>query len=248
MKKYQFKPKLLMTIATLLVMALCIRLGFWQYNKAQARIVAQQQIDQGQAEAPVQLTAGISDDEAWRYKRVTFKGAYMPEYEIVLDNRVHNGKAGYQIVTPVKVVGDEEYVMINRGWIEGKLNREAPVYETPTGEHTFVGDLFFPIDKVFTLEAEHDPNVSNAPWQPLWQHIDMPRYQSLVPFKIKPYMVRLAPNIAVGGFVREWSAPKNRIAVHLGYAYQWFGFAFTLFVIYIVLNFKKLKKETEDNE
>jgi len=54
MKKYQFKPKLLMTIATLLVMALCIRSGFWQYGKAQARIVAQQQIDQGLAQAPVQ--------------------------------------------------------------------------------------------------------------------------------------------------------------------------------------------------
>ena len=245
MKKYQFKPKLLMTVATILIMALCIRLGFWQYNKAQARIVAQQQIDQGLAQAPVQLTADISDNEVWRYKRVTFKGAYVPDYEIVLDNRVHNGKAGYQIATPVKVIGDVEYVLVNRGWIEGKLNREAPVYETPTGEHTFAGDLFFPVDNVFTLEAEHDPN---AKWQPLWQHIDMQRYQSLVPFKVKPYMVRLAPDNAAGGFVREWPAPKNRITVHLGYAYQWFGFALTLFVIYIVLNLKQLKKGNKENE
>lgn len=245
MKKYQFKPKLLMTIATLLVMAVCIRLGFWQYDKAQARIVAQQQIDQGLAQAPVSLTADIINDETWRFKRVSFKGTYMPEYEIVLDNRVHAGKAGYQIVTPVKVVGDDAYVLINRGWIEGNLNREAPVYETPTGEHTFVGDLFFPVEKAFTLEAEHNPN---APWQPLWQHIDMPRYQSLVPFDVKPYMVRLAPSNAAGGFVREWPVPKNRVTLHLGYAYQWFGFAFTFFVIYIVLNFKQLKKGNKDNE
>lgn len=234
-----------MTIATLLVMALCIRLGIWQYNKAQARIVAQKQIDSGLAKAPVPLPASIDTVDAWKFKRVTFKGTYMPEYEMVLDNRVHNTKAGYQIVTPVKVVGDEQYVLVNRGWVEGKLNRQAPIYETPVGEHTFVGDLFFPVDKAFTLEAEHDPD---AKWQPLWQHIDMPRYQSLVPFTIKPYMVRLAADNAAGGFVREWPAPKNRITIHLGYAYQWFGFAFTIFVIYVVLNFKKLKKEVEDNE
>ncbi|MFT6067149.1 MAG: surfeit locus 1 family protein [Methylophilaceae bacterium] len=239
MRKYLFKPKLFMTIATLLVMTLCIRLGFWQYDKAQERIVAQGQIDQGLEKPPVQLSAGISDNSQWRYKRVTFKGTYMPEYEILLDNRVHNTKAGYQIVTPVKVVGEEAYVMVNRGWIEGNLNREAPVYETPTGEYTFVGDLFFPLDKVFTLEVEHSANV---PWLSLWQHINMPRYQSLVPFKVKPYMVRLAPSNAAGGFVREWPVPKNRITLHLGYAYQWFGFAFTFFVIYIVLNLKQLKK------
>ncbi|MEO1956410.1 MAG: SURF1 family protein [Methylophilaceae bacterium] len=239
MKKYQFKPKLLMTITTLLVMALCIRSGFWQYGKAQARIVAQQQIDQGLAQAPVQLTASIKDNDQWRFKRITFKGVYMPEYEIVLDNRVHAGKAGYQIMTPVKVEGDEEYVLVNRGWIDGNLNREAPVYETPAGEHTFVGDLFFPLDKVFTLEAEHDLNEE---WEPLWQHIDMPRYQSLVPFKVKPYIVRLALSNGAGGFVREWPVPKNRITLHLGYAYQWFGFAFTFFVIYVVLNLKQLKK------
>jgi len=245
MNKYQFKPKLWMTVATLIVMAACMRLGVWQYNKAQARILAQQQIDTGLSQAPVALPSNVDKKDAWRFKRVTFKGVYMPEYEIQLDNRVHNTKAGYQIVTPVKVVGDDQYVLVNRGWVEGKLNREAPEYQTPAGEHTFVGDLFFPVDKVFSLEAKHEPN---AKWQPLWQHIDMPRYQSLVPFDVKPYMVRLAPNSDAGGFVREWPAPKNRVSLHLGYAYQWFGFAFTMFVIYIVLNFKKLKKETEDHE
>ena len=199
-------------------------------------------------QAPVELTTDISDHADWRFKRVTFKGVYMPEYEVVLDNRVHNGRAGYQIVTPVKVVGDETYVLVNRGWVEGKLNREAPVYETPTGEQTFVGDLFFPLDKVFTLEAAHDPDGRNDPWQPLWQHIDMSRYQSLVPFDVKPYMVRLAPSSTAAGFVREWPEPKNRITMHLGYAYQWFGFAFTLFVIYIVLNLKQSKKGNKGNE
>lgn len=244
MKAYRFKPGLRMTIATLVMMALFVRLGFWQYNKAQAKIIAQQQIDQGLKLVPGDLPANTEDQEQWRYKRVQFTGVYMPEYQILLDNRVYNTKAGYHIVTPVKVKGDDSYVLVNRGWVKGSLYRELPVIVTPEGEHTFVGDLFFPLDKVFSLEAKQ---VESATWQPLWQHIDMKRYQKMVPFKIKPYIVRLAPGNTAGGFVRDWPVPKNRIAVHLGYAYQWFGFALTLFVIYIVLNIKKSEKESKDN-
>jgi len=44
------------------------------------------------------------------------------------------------------------------------------------------------------------------------------------------------------GFVRNWPPPGERITMHLGYAYQWFGFALTLLVIYIVLNVKKVER------
>jgi surfeit locus 1 family protein len=241
MMHYRFKPKLGMSIATLAVMALCIQLGFWQYNKAQSKINAQQQIDLGMQLAPAKLPSTIDDEENWRYKRVSFKGEYMPEYQIILDNRVYNTKAGYQVITPIKVKGDQErYVLVNRGWIEGNPNRTLPTIETPVGEHIFIGDLFFPQASVFTLESAQE---QNAAWQPLWQHANMQRYQSLVPFKVKPYIVRLASGEIAGGFVRDWPVPKSRITVHLGYAYQWFGFAITIFFIYIVLNLKKLKKE-----
>ncbi len=245
MTAYYFKPKLLMTVATIVVMALCIRLGFWQYNKAQDTIKAQQKIDDGKALMPVDLPSVIDDKEAWRYKRVRFKGSYLPEYQIILDNRVHQNRAGYQVITPVKVHNQERYVLVNRGWLAGNPDRSLPQIETPEGEQMFIGDLFFPLAKVFTLEATVQ---ESSAWQSLWQHIDMQRYQALVPFNVSPYIVRLAPGEVAGGFVRDWPIPKNRITVHLGYAYQWFGFALTLFVIYIVLNIKRVKKEVENNE
>jgi surfeit locus 1 family protein len=245
MTKYRFKPKLGMTVATIVIMALCIRLGFWQYNKAQATIEAQQQINDGMATAPAKLPSLIEDVASWRYKRVSFKGTYMPNYQIILDNRVHQNNAGYHVITPVKVLNEDYYVLVNRGWVAGNPNRTLPIIETPVGEQTFVGDLFFPLAKVFTLESEKDKEGS---WQALWQHIDIQRYQTLVPFNVSPYIVRLAPGEMAGGFVRDWPVPESRITVHLGYAYQWFGFALTLFVIYIVLNIKRIKKEIENNE
>ncbi len=245
MKQYRFKPTLGMTLATLIVMALCIRLGFWQYSKAQSKTLAQQQIDQGMQQAPVKLPSMIDNKDEWRYKRVSFKGEYKPEYQIILDNRVHNGKAGYHVITPVKIAGDSHYVLVNRGWIIATPDRQLPTISTPEGEIEFVGDIEFPLDKVFTLEAEIP---KDAIWQPLWQHMDIKRYQSMVAFDVKPYIVRLSPTSSSGGYVRDWPVPKSRILVHLGYAYQWFGFALTLFVIYIVLNIKTLSKEDKENE
>lgn len=242
MRNIQFKPSIGMTIATIVVMAICIRLGFWQYNKAQTKILAQQQLEQGLAAAPNKLPEIIEDKEKWRYKRVAFKGKYLPEYQFLLDNRVHNGKAGYHVITPVRVEDDERILLVNRGWIEGHLDRTTPQFETPKDTFSFVGDLFFPLDKVFSLEAA---DAQQNTVEPVWQHLDMARYQSLVPFDVKPFMVRLAPESDSAGFIREWPVPKSRITVHLGYAYQWFGFAATLFVIYIVLNVKRVKRESK---
>ncbi len=234
-----------MTLATLLVVSVCIWAGLWQYNKGQARIRAQQQIDHGLANQPVALPSSIAQKDDWQFKRVAFKGVFAPEYQMLLDNRVHQGVPGYQVVTPVKVSGLETYVLVNRGWVKGNATRTLPEIETPTGEQSFVGDIFVPLDNVFSLEVEQD---NTADWQPLWQHIDMKRYQASVPFKVKPYMVRLGKDSQAGGFVREWPVPKDRVKVHLGYAYQWFGFAATFFVIYIVLNLKRLNKEENEDE
>jgi surfeit locus 1 family protein len=245
MARYRFKPKLGMTLATIVVMAICIKLGSWQYIKAQNKIALQQKMEQGLVEQAVRLPAAVQDVEAWRYKRVVFEGVYEPKYQILLDNRVNDNVVGYHVLTPMKIEGSQTYVLVNRGWIAGNLNREVPAVDTPTGKQALEGDIVFPLKKVFTLEA---PLVKDGPWQMVWQHINMQRYKETVPFAVEPYVVRLAADSGGGGFARNWPIPKDRITVHLGYAYQWFGFALTLLVIYIVLNLKRVNKESENNE
>lgn len=245
MAKYRFKPKLGMTVATIVVMAICIQLGMWQYNKAQQKLALQHQIEQGLAVQPVELPDVVEKVEDWRYKRVQFEGEYVPEYQILLDNRVNDNVVGYHVLTPMKLAGKQGYVLVNRGWIAGNLNREVPTVVTPVGKQTLQGDVDFPLKKVFTLEATA---TKNEPWKMVWQHMDMQRYKDAVPFEVKPFIVRLEADSGGGGFRRNWPIPKDRITVHLGYAYQWFGFALTLFVIYVVLNLKSVNKETEHNE
>jgi surfeit locus 1 family protein len=228
-----------MTLTTLAIMVLCIKLGLWQYSKAELKQALQTQLNARLSESPVVLPDKITDLEAWRFKRVKFTGVYDPRYQVLLDNQVENTVAGYHVLTPIQVEGSSNYVLINRGWVAGAADRKVPVLVTPQGRQEIEGDISLPAAKFFTLEA---PSPKDGKWQQVWQNIDMLRYAKSVPFAVQPFVVRLDAKSEAGGFVRNWPPPGEHVSMHLGYAYQWFGFALTLLVIFIVLNIKKAER------
>jgi surfeit locus 1 family protein len=241
--KYMFRPNLWMTLATLAVMVVCIKAGLWQYNKAELKQALQTQLSTRLTEPPVALPDKIANLESWRYRRVKFSGVYNTRYQVLLDNQVENTVAGYHVLTPMQVEGSELYVLVNRGWIpkaaaQKGAQQQAPVVIGPKGRQEIIGDISLPAEKFFTLEA---PPATNGKWQQVWQNLDMQRYVKSVPFTVQPFVVRIDAKSAAGGFVRNWPLPGERVSMHLGYAYQWFAFALTLLVIFIVLNVKKVR-------
>jgi surfeit locus 1 family protein len=143
----------------------------------------------------------------------------------------------------MQIESTKEYVLVNRGWIAGNPNRTVPEVATPMGEQAIEGDIAVPLSRFFTLEDSASKEETKIEDNPIWQHMDMQLYAKSVPFAIQPFIVRLdSKSNAGGGFKRNWPLPAERVSMHLGYAYQWFGFAFTLLVIFIVLNVKKVER------
>jgi surfeit locus 1 family protein len=231
-----------MTIATILAMGLCIKAGLWQYNKAEAKRLLQAQLNARLIEPSVALPDKIAnlkkeDLELWRYKRVKLYGTYDARYQVLLDNQVEDTVAGYHVLTPMQLEGSKGYILVNRGWIAGTPDRKVPEVVTPQGSQEIEGDLSIPSSKFFTLEASP---LKQSSWQNhVWQNLDMQLYAKSVPFVVQPFVVRLDAKSKAGGFARNWPPPGERVSMHLGYAYQWFGFALTLLIIFIVLNVKK---------
>jgi surfeit locus 1 family protein len=241
--KYTFRPNIWMTIATAVMLGVCIKLGLWQYNKADSRRMLQMQLNARLNEPSVALPAKIIALENWRYKRVKFAGIYDARYQILLDNQVQNTVAGYHVLTPMQVKSSNTYVLVNRGWIARAAAKvgempKPPTINTPQGSQEIEGDIGLPATKFFTMDT---PPAKNEGWQQVWQNLDMARYAKSVPFAVQPFVVRLDAKSNAGGFARNWQPPGERVTMHLGYAYQWFGFALTLLVIYIVLNIKKVE-------
>ena len=234
---YRFRPGWLGTLLVLLAIPTFIKLGLWQYHKAEQKMQLQQTYDQYLHAAAVPLPATLSDATPWRYRHVRVTGVYDAHHQILLDNQVDGDQAGYHVLTPLLMTGGS-LVLVNRGWVPAAANhQQVPQIEVPVGEQVITGQVWIPPAKFFSLEGTAPQPVSPE-WSPVWQNLDMARYASLVKQSVLPVVIRLDPSVA-GGYIRDWPRPAARVETNIGYAYQWFGFAVAAFCIYLYVGFRK---------
>jgi len=204
----------------LLLLPAFISLGLWQWNKAQAKLVRQVELDALSRGAAVEMPRQPAAAESLRYRRFALQGEYDPARQILVDNRVHQGQAGYHVVTPLKVTGSDLRILVNRGWVPAPADHgQVPTVPPPAGPIAITGIAMVPAERFFTLGPAPSPN-----WEPVWQNLDMQRFQALVSYPLQPVVLQLDPN-APGGYGRDWPRPEEGADRNLGYALQWFGFA-----------------------
>ena len=238
---YRFQPKLIPTLATLLLLPLLLNLGLWQANKADKKQAMQDIYDQRGQSALVQIGAEPLNLESIRFSRVVARGNYEPAYQILLDNQIYKGQAGYHVITPLHIAGSTVRVLVNRGWVPlGADRNNLPVIATPQSEVEVTGYAHDPSGKYLELAQLDDTQQG---WQKVWQNLDIKRYKKSVPFAFHPISILLDPTSSAGGYMRDWPKPDARIDVNRGYAIQWYLMSIALMVIYLVTNIKKIKTE-----
>ncbi len=235
----RFRPALFPALAVLAVFSALVALGVWQLERAQQKRVLQAAYDARMRDARVQIEPRLQPADSLRFYRVVVEGTYEPRYQVLIDNRVQNGRVGYHVITPLRIHGSEVRVLVNRGWVPLGQSREAlPPAPAPAGLQKITGVATVPLDKVFMLRAEAPLGDS---WTPVWQHMNMKRYAEAVPFAVQPVVVLLDPDSAAGGFERQWVRLDAGIAVHRGYAFQWFMLAAALLVLYAVITARAVR-------
>jgi len=240
---FTFQPSWLGFLILLLCVPTFIKLGLWQLNKAHLKQEIQTSYNAAQDHLAQSFPQHEEHWDRWNYKKVKLSGRYETQYQILLDNQVEQSRGGFHVITPLKIEGREEYVLVNRGWVPGEDHHNTlPDIQTPSDNLEVVGLVWQPSKKIFTLESD----AQKAQWQTVWQHMDMQRYQASVPIKILPVVIKLDAASAAGGFVRNWQLPAEKIATNMGYAYQWFGFAIASVLIFLYTSIKK--NETNPHE
>lgn len=243
--KWDFKRVPIPTLAMLVLLPLFLYLGYWQLQRAEEKRALQAEYDRRAHDTPVSIGSRLQRAEALRFYKVIAKGYYETNYQVLLDNRVHLGRAGYHVITPLHIKGSDMRVLVNRGWVPlGEDRKQLPALETPKGQQVVTGVATVPMKKVFML-AEPEPIGDD--WQTVWQHLDMKRYSQAVPFPVQPAVILLDPASPAGGFTREWSRLDAGIAVHQGYAFQWFTLAVALLAIYFLLSRRNAKEDSGES-
>jgi surfeit locus 1 family protein len=245
-RQHHVRTGWLPTLVVLLMVPLLVSLGFWQLKRAEEKRAIQSEYDARSRDARVEIEQSLQHAEDLRFYRVIARGKYDPQYQILIDNRVQDGRVGYHVITPLRVGDSNTRVLVNRGWVALGPTREVlPTADAPAGVQEITGVATVPREKVFSL-AEAAPLSGN--WQTVWQHIDMRRYAEAAPFPVQPVVILLDADSPAGGLVRDWARLDAGIAVHKGYAFQWFTLAAALLAIYLFFNFRSTGKPQDDGE
>lgn len=240
----RFHPSMLATVGLVILLPVLVSLGFWQLNRAEQKRAIQAQYDARSRDERVEVGSQLQQADDLRFYRVIAYGTYQPQYQLLIDNRVQDGRVGYYVITPLRIGSSSTLVLINRGWVPmGETRDDLPKAEAPSGMLEITGIATVPSDKVFMFA---EPPAPKGEWQRVWQHMDMKRFAAAVPFPVQPVVILLDPDSPAGGFVRRWARLDTGIAVHKGYAFQWFILAGSLLLAYLIYGLRAAKTKDDD--
>jgi len=230
-----FSPGILPTIATLFFIYLMVTLGQWQAEKARFKVDLEDKVMQRKDLPVVTLDELPQSIDEKIYLPVTAFGRYEAARHFLLDNRILNGKVGYDVYTPL-ILSDETVILVNRGFIEqGKTREDLPEVITPVQKVSIKGLIDKPPSKTVVLAD----NVNNSDtWPIVLQYLDIEEIKVTLGIPVYDMIIRLDEN-EEHGFVREIPALNLRSDKNAGYAFQWYTLTLTLVIIYFVVNTKK---------
>ena len=231
----RFRPRALPTLAMVVAVVVCVAAGRWQQGRMEAKEALRAQMDAALPMAPIALAdrpAG-TDWPALRYRPVVAAGTYRAAAQILVDNRVHDGRAGYHVVTPLALPGGRA-VLVNRGWVaQGATRAALPDVPPPAGAVTVTGRVAVPGPGY--LELETAPAAG-----PVWQNLDPVRFAAATGIDVLPIVIEAtAAPVPDDGLVRDWPAPDFGIDKHRIYMVQWYAFAALALVLWLALNFRR---------
>jgi surfeit locus 1 family protein len=229
---WRFAPGVWPTLATLFFFVLTMWLGNWQSGRAETKRALQARYDIAMREAPIHVGSTLLDRESVLYRKLEVRGVFDDGGTILLDNRVHEGVAGYHVLTPLRIDGGQLAVLVNRGWMpSGRSREQVTLPPTPRGEVKLEGMAADPHSRYFELSHA-------APQGRVWQNLDFARYAASYGRALQPVLLLQTSQVA-DGLVRNWPRPDTGVSMHVSYAIQWYSLATTLAVLWLVLNLKR---------
>jgi surfeit locus 1 family protein len=229
---------------TLLVLAgvvvLC-RLGIWQLDRLAQR-QAQNALINAQIAAPAMPLSGAPiDPDVLDYRRVSVRGVYDSAQEIVLRNRAPEGVPGVDLITPLRLTGSDQAVLVDRGWVPLDQSSTAArrAFAEP-GEVTVEGVARRA--QVYTGGPVDPPLSPERPRLDAWFRVDIPRIQQQLGYPLLAVFIEQQPALGDPPLPKRIPTTDLGQGPHLSYAIQWFAFAAILLVGYPAFVYQRMQR------
>lgn len=234
-----FLRSLIVHGAFVLFSAALLSLGLWQLNRAEEKRTMLALEAASAAASPVALADVLTDVDraATLYTRIRLSGVWLPEKQLLWDNRIAAGKAGYEVITPFQS-SDGSVVLVNRGWLPVGAARSI----LPTLSDGVSEGKTWQLQGVVTQPSKglaSGPAIeTRSSWPKRVQYLDYETFGNEMKLDIVPALVQArllgAPIDAPWQYLANWEPTESfGPSRHLGYAVQWFALLATLIFLYL---------------
>jgi len=218
---------------------LTMSLGNWQTRRGDEKAARQAQWDEALARAPARI-AGLDDASGVARnlpQRVEMSGTFVIEATVYIDNRLVDGVAGFQVVTPVAVGEGMPWILVNRGWAARSMADRTRLPAAPIANAPL---------RVEGIAVPHVPRTleigeRGGPLGGIWQNLDFEAYERATGRRVARFVVQQT-NDTGDGLRRAWARPDAGVDRHRGYAFQWYSLAALITVLTLYFGGKALRR------
>jgi cytochrome oxidase assembly protein ShyY1 len=218
------------TIATIIVCAIGIALGFWQVGRMEQKLALAAEVAKKENSAPLFANGKPWTLEEALHHRMIAKGTYLADKTIWLENRPHPmGRdpktgitVGFYVMTPLLLEHSKQILWVNRGWVprDGMDREKLPELMTPTGVIQVEGLIFEHPARVMSVGNQE----AEAQKRKIQQNLDLKQQELNLGIQHLPFILREVSDLK-DGISRDWAPLATGAEKHQGYAFQWFSLA-----------------------
>ena len=224
MKRKKFNPGLRITIFFVIFAVVFFSLGIWQIERGQTKTQIMSEFENKLTKEPIYLNA-----ESKKWDRVLVSGKWESKKQLLIDNVIHQGIAGYKVLTPLRIDETNKLILVDRGWIkQNKFRDQLPDIQIPDDFESVSGTLEQPeLGLVLSDEL-----ISNN-WPKISQTKNVEVISKAYTEEIFP-MILLADPLLKNSLEYIKITPTNMTPIkHYGYSSQWFLMFIVLCFMYI---------------
>jgi surfeit locus 1 family protein len=232
---------LAITLLVLVAFGVMVQLGFWQKSRLDGRRAANAAIS-GQIAAPLLTldgaTLATADPASLIFRRVIVRGTWDYDHEVELRYRSFDGQPGVHLLTPLRVDGSDRAILVDRGWIPfdwAGPERRTEFRQGATGE---VQGLVYE-----SIHQNGSPTSTGGDRLDAFTQVDLAAIGAQESIPLAPFWVRRLPTGDNLTPPRAEGLPDLSNGTHLAYMIQWWAFAATLLITYVIFANQMLWRE-----
>lgn len=215
--------RLIPPLVGIVLIALFVRLGFWQLDRAQQTVDMQRAFEE-----PARFALVSGDLRPTTFQAIEVRGRYLSDREVVIEKAIQDGALGYFVITPLEYSSYEPLLLVNRGWIRKGGSRDGLPDIAPDDLAGSVRGKAGNLPRVGIRPGEAFADHSVWPRIGVWPTLD--EVAAELGRDVLPYVLLLDPD-QDDGYSRRWKPAHSGPSMHYGYAFQWFSMAIALLAI-----------------